>query len=52
MGTYNEDDDLEIVAKRMIKKMQLIFKMHGQILNNVVQAQAKQKRAYASRKGK
>jgi hypothetical protein len=52
VGTYNEDDDPEIMVERMIKKMQLISKMHGQILNSVVQAQAKQKRAYASRKGK
>jgi hypothetical protein len=36
VGTYNEDDDPEIMAKKMIEKMQLISKMHGQILNNVV----------------
>ncbi len=36
VSTYNEDDDPEILVERMIEKMQLISKMHGQILNNAV----------------
>ncbi len=32
--------------------MQLICKMHGEVTRNSTQAQARQKRAYASQKGK
>jgi hypothetical protein len=50
--TFNEDEDLVDMAEQMISKMQLIAKMHGEIIGNVSQAQARQKCAYASRKGK
>ncbi len=52
VNSYSEDDYLEVLAQKMIKKMQLIAKMHGQILDNVSQAQMKQKKNYVSRKGK
>jgi hypothetical protein len=37
VSTYSEDDDLEVLVEKMIKKMQLIAKMHGQVLSNVGQ---------------
>jgi hypothetical protein len=35
VNTYSGDDDFEVLAKKMIEKMQLIVKMHGHILDNV-----------------
>jgi hypothetical protein len=46
--TFKEGDNPTVMAKQMISKMQLISKMHGEVTRNSIQAQARQKRAYAS----
>jgi hypothetical protein len=32
---YDEDDNFAILVEQMIKKMQLITRMHGYVINNV-----------------
>jgi len=44
--------DVETTAKQFMQKVRLITNIHEKVLVNVGQAQQKQKRAYATRKGK
>jgi uncharacterized protein YmfQ (DUF2313 family) len=41
----------EEMALHMVSKMKLVVKLHESLLQNVDQAQKKQKRTYAARKG-
>ncbi len=44
--------DVETIAKQFIQKVRLIASIHENVLFNVAQAQQRQKKAYATRKGK
>jgi hypothetical protein len=48
----NDGDDVEVAAAHLVQKMELIASIHEDVLLNVEQAQKKQRRAYAARKGK
>jgi hypothetical protein len=52
--TAEVDDtaDVETTVERLVQKMKLIASIHENVLLNVEQAQQKQKRTYAARKGK
>jgi hypothetical protein len=52
--TAEVDDtaDVETTAEQFMQKVRLIANIHEKVLVNVGQAQQKQKRAYATRKGK
>jgi hypothetical protein len=52
--TAETDDtaDVETTAEQFMQKVRLIASIHENVLPNVEQAQKKQKRAYATRKGK
>jgi hypothetical protein len=53
LTTVTDDgDDLEVVAAHFVQKMELIASIHEDVLLNVEQAQKKQRKAYAARKGK
>jgi hypothetical protein len=43
---------VEVVATQFLQKMKLIASIHEDVLLNVEQAQKKQRKAYAARKGK
>jgi hypothetical protein len=49
---FKEENDLIVLDEQMIEKMQLIAKMHGEVIDNVGQTQEKHKHAYASQKGR
>jgi len=48
----DDSDDLEVVAAHLVQKMEFIASIHEDVLLNVEQAQKKQRKAYAARKGK
>jgi hypothetical protein len=48
----NDGDDVEVATAHLVQKMELIASIHKNVLLNVEQAQKKQRRAYAARKGK
>ncbi len=48
----NDSDDVEIAAAHFVQKMELIASIHEDVLLNVEQAQKKQRKAYAAKKGK
>jgi hypothetical protein len=48
---FNEQENLEIMVEHMILKMQVIASVHKTLLKNVEQAQRKQRKVYATRKG-
>ncbi len=48
----DDSDDLEVAAAHLVQKMELIANIHEDVLLNVEQAQKKQRKAYAARKGK
>jgi hypothetical protein len=48
----DDNDDVEVVATQFLQKMKLIASIHENVLLNVEQAQKKQKKTYAIRKGK
>jgi hypothetical protein len=48
----NDGDDVEVAAAHLVQKMELIASIHEDVLLNVEQAQKKQRKAYAARKGK
>jgi hypothetical protein len=48
----NDGDDVEVAAAHLVQKMELIVSIHEDVLLNVEQAQKKQRKAYAARKGK
>jgi hypothetical protein len=45
---FNEENDLIVLDEQMIEKMQLLTKMHGEVIDNVGQRQENHKHAYAS----
>ncbi len=44
--------DAKTIAEQFIKKMKLVANIHENVMFNVEQMQKKQKKAYATRKGK
>ncbi len=53
LTTITDDDvDVEVVVVQFLQKMKLIASIHKSVLLNVEQAQQKQRRTYATRKGK
>jgi hypothetical protein len=52
--TYVTDDNVvvEVVTAQFLQKMKLIASIHENVLLNVEQAQKKQTKTYATRKGK
>jgi hypothetical protein len=48
----NDTADVETTAEQFMQKVRLIASIHENVLLNVEQAQQKQKRAYATKKGK
>jgi hypothetical protein len=51
-ATTNDDVDVEVAAAQFLQKMKLVTSIHESVLLNVEQAQQKQRRTYATRKGK
>jgi len=50
--TTDDDVDVEMAAAQFLQKVKLIASIHESVLLNVEQAQQKQRRTYATRKGK
>jgi hypothetical protein len=50
--TYDDDEDLVVMAKHIISNLQLISRMHGKVSKNIYQTQVTYKQAYAFKKGK
>ncbi len=48
---FDESARLEFMIEQLIHKMHLIVSMHKSLLENVKQAQNKQRKVYAARKG-
>ncbi len=48
----DDSNDVEVAAAHFVQKMELIASIHEDVLLNVGQAQKKQRKAYATRKGK
>jgi hypothetical protein len=48
----NDGVDVEVAAAQFLQKMELIASIHEDVLLNVEQAQKKQKKTYAAKKGK
>jgi hypothetical protein len=48
---FDEQENPEVITKQMILKMQLIASVHKTLLENVEQAQKRQRKVYATRKG-
>jgi hypothetical protein len=48
----DDTTDVETTAEQFMQKVRLIASIHENVLFNVAQAQQRQKRAYATRKGK
>jgi hypothetical protein len=48
----DDSDDVEVAATHFVQKMELIASIHEDVLLNVEQAQKKQRKAYAAKKGK
>jgi hypothetical protein len=47
-----DDNDVEVTAAQFLEKVKLVASIHENVLLNVEQAQKKQKKTYATRKGK
>ncbi len=52
IAVTDESADVEVAATQFLKKMELIANIHEDVLLNVEQAQKKQRKTYAARKGK
>jgi len=48
----DDDVDAEVVSAQFLQKVKLIVSIHESVLLNVEQAQQKQRRTYATKKGK
>ncbi len=48
----DESENVEVLAARFLQKVELIASLHDDVLVNVEQAQRRQKKNYAARKGK
>jgi hypothetical protein len=48
----DDNDDVEVVPAQFLQKMKLIASVHENVLLNVEQTQKKQKKTYATKKGK
>jgi hypothetical protein len=52
INVTNDNNDVEVVAAQFLEKVKLITNIHENVLLNVEQAQKKQRKTYATRKGK
>jgi len=52
IAVTDDDVDAEVVVTQFLQKVKLITNIHKSVLLNVEQAQQKQRRTYATRKGK